>query len=51
MKIRTVENSCYDRVLGAAGGGLKTKYFQQSASTHSGAGEKVTVNINIVGII
>ena len=29
--------------------GVEQEWFQQSASTHSGAGEKESVNINIVG--
>ena len=36
------------RVPGAAGGLEKTR-FQQSASTHAGAGKKETRNINAVG--
>ena len=38
----------YNRATGAAGGRTK-KRFQQSASTDSGAGEKETLNINVVG--
>ena len=29
------------------GGGVETERFQHSASTHSGAGEKETLNINL----
>ena len=31
--------------------GVEKERFQQSASTHSGAGEKETLNINVVGKI
>ena len=41
-------NHYYNRVPGAAGGGLRIK-FEQSASTHSGVGENETLNINVVG--
>ena len=37
-----------NRIDGAAGG-VERKRFQQSASLHSGAGEKETLNINVVG--
>ena len=39
-----------NRVPGAAGGGVEKEWFQQSASTYSGAGEKENLNINFVGI-
>ena len=32
-------------------GGVENEWFQQSAPTHSGAGEKETLNINVVGKI
>ena len=43
-------NNNYNRVPGAAGGGrgIEKERIQQSASTHSGAGEKQTPNINDV---
>ena len=30
-------------------GGVEKKWFQQSASTRSGAGEKETLNVNVAG--
>ena len=41
-------NNNYSRVPRAAGG-VEKEWFQQSASTHPGAGEKETLNINVVG--
>ena len=37
-----------NRVPGAAGG-VEKERFRQSASTHSGAGENETLNINVIG--
>ena len=41
-------NTNYNRVTGAAWG-IEEEWFQQSASTHSEAGEKETRDINVVG--
>ena len=50
MKRRTGgKNNTYNRVPGAAGGGGEKEWFQKSASTNSGAGEKEILNINVVG--
>ena len=40
-------NNSNNRAAGAAGG-AKQKRFHRSASTHSGAGERETLNINAV---
>ena len=42
-------NNNSNRVPGAAER-VETKRFQQSASTHSGVGEKETLNINVISI-
>ena len=45
-------NNYNNRAPGAAGGGGRGRnknWFQQSASTHSGAEEKESLNINVVG--
>ena len=45
-KVGKINNN--NRVPGAAGWSNK-KWFQQSAATHSGAGEKETLKINVLG--
>ena len=51
MKKQLPHYKKYNRVPGAAGGGawgVEQTWFQQSASTLSGAGEKKTLNIYVV---